>query len=87
MTCDAPEFFFISDPGFRGQETPAPGSAILSITLFIAVLGIRDILGRIRTLWLMDPDPDPDPTLDPTPFFNDECFVRYLSVQINILDF
>jgi hypothetical protein len=39
----------------------------------LAVLGIRDILVRIRiripgsVLWLMDPDPTPDPT----PFFID----------------
>jgi hypothetical protein len=31
------------------------------------VLGIRDILVRIRTSWLMDPDPTPDPTS----FFSD----------------
>jgi hypothetical protein len=35
------------------------------------VLGIRDILVRIRILLLMDLDPDLDPTPDPTPFFTD----------------
>jgi hypothetical protein len=51
------------------NDTPLPGHEKI-----FPVLGIRDILVRIRIpgsapKCLMDPDPDP--TLDPTPFFSD----------------
>jgi hypothetical protein len=52
-----------------------------------AVLGIRDILVRIRIPGsgpLMDPEPAPDQTPDPTPFFSDFTDATFFSYFLKI---
>jgi hypothetical protein len=64
--------FYFSRPGPPALECCTP---LKKTNLFYhAVLGIREMLVRIRT----DPALDPDPTPDPTPFISNFKDAHYL---------